>query len=514
MPDKPSRRRAPRRTSNLSSAKSEEALAVAMKYLGFEQFRPGQEHAIRSLLGKRDTLVVMPTGSGKSAIYQVAGTILQGVVLVVSPLIALQKDQVDSINARHGKAEAVVINSTLKASEFHEILGRVLSQACKFVFLAPEQLQKEETLQALKKAKISMVAIDEAHCISQWGHDFRPDYLQLGKTIEALKHPTTLAMTATASELVRQEIIERLGMKKPQIFVGGFDRPNIHLRVDHFQEEDKKLEALIHQVRWADKPGIIYVAARKSAEQIMSSLEEEGVKSLFYHGGMKGTERADIQNRFMSGEAEVIVATNAFGMGIDKPDIRFVYHHDVPDSLDSYYQEIGRAGRDGKRAEARLFFREQDIGAQSFRTGRGKSDLNQLEQLAEAIAEEEQPVSAQEIADNTDLSTRKVSSAIQKLEDAGVVQILPSGDVQLADDADLEQAAQVALDQQEERQEANRERLAQMRAYANSVTCRREHLLRYFGETFTGPCYNCDNCEADRPEINIDPTVGTRREVA
>ncbi len=489
-------------------------LSVARKNFGFEKLRPGQDEAIRSLLAKRDTLVVMPTGSGKSAIYQITGIMIEGSVLVISPLIALQKDQVDSINSSSGTAEAVVINSALKTAELRESLERVASQCCKFIFLAPEQLNKNETMQALQQARICLVVIDEAHCISQWGHDFRPDYLQLGRVIESLDHPVTIAMTATASKRVREEIVERLGMKKPRILVGGFDRPNIRLRVDHFDEEDKKLAGLIHQVRWAEKPGVVYVATRKAAEQIMRSLEEEGIKALFYHGGLKAAERHEIQDRFMSGDGEVIVATNAFGMGIDKGDIRFVYHHDAPDSLDSYYQEIGRAGRDGKRAEAILFFRVQDIGAQAFHSGSGKTDLSQLNQVAEAIAEQDQPVKPQEIAKETDLSTRKVNSVIQQLEDSGAVDVLPSGEVQLAAQADLAEAAQAISERQEDRQEAKKERLELMRAYAETMACRREHLLRYFGDAFTGPCNNCDNCEAGHPEIKVSPSMGTRREVA
>ncbi len=514
MPNKRPRRAATKRVKKQLQVKTPGLLSVAQKNFGFEQLRPGQEDAIRSLLAKRDTLVVMPTGSGKSAIYQITGMMIDGSVLVISPLIALQKDQVDSINASEGTAEAVVINSALKTADFRESLDRLRSQHSKFIFLAPEQLRKEDTLEALEQAKLSMIVIDEAHCISEWGHDFRPDYLQLGRVIELLGHPVTLAMTATASQRVREEIVERLGMRKPRVFVGGFDRPNIHLRVDHFEDEGKKLDAVIHQVRWADKPGIVYVATRKAAERIMRSLEGEGIKALFYHGGLKGTERHEIQDRFMSGEAEVIVATNAFGMGIDKADIRFVYHHDAPDSLDSYYQEIGRAGRDGARAEAILFFRKEDIGAQAFHTSGGKIDTKKLDHVVEVIAEEGQPVKPQDIAEETDLSTRKLTSAIQRLEDAGAVEVLPSGEVQVAEQADLEQAAETVAGQQEQRQEMNKERLEQMRAYADTAACRREHLLRYFGDAFTGPCSNCDNCEAEHPAINVDPSVGTRREVA
>jgi ATP-dependent DNA helicase RecQ len=503
----------PKKTS--SKAKSgEEIRQIARDKFGYEDLRPGQEEAILSLLSSQDTLVVMPTGSGKSAIYQITGLVIKGAVLVISPLIALQKDQVDSINAQGSEAEALVINSTQKTSEFEENLARIEASCCKFIFLAPEQLRKDETIAALENAGVSLFVVDEAHCVSEWGHDFRPDYLRLSTAIQRLRHPTVLAMTATASPQVREEIVQRLGMRKPNIFIGGFDRPNIRLRVDHFEEQDKKLEALLHHVRWAEKPGIVYVGTRKMAETIMRSLDEEGVSALFYHGGLKGPEREEIQERFMKGEADVIVATNAFGMGIDKADIRFVYHYDAPDSLDAYYQEIGRAGRDGEKAEAILFFRQQDIGAQAFHTGQGKVETKQLEAIAETLSEKDEPVEPKELAEEVNLSTRKLTNALHRLEDAGAVEVLPTGEVQFADGTDIADATEEAAEQQEQRKEHNKERLREMRDYADATTCRRELLLRYFGDDFTGPCDSCDNCERENPEIATEVEGGTRREVA
>ncbi|MFL6416646.1 MAG: RecQ family ATP-dependent DNA helicase [Bryobacteraceae bacterium] len=504
------------RSKNVSSKKKRgsDISEIARNKFGYKELRPGQEAAITSLLNHQDTLVVMPTGSGKSAIYQITGLMIEGAVLIISPLIALQKDQVDSINAGADEAEALVINSTQKTSEFEENLARIEQKCCNFIFLAPEQLRKDETIAALEKAGISLFVVDEAHCVSEWGHDFRPDYLQLKTAIERLGHPTVLAMTATASPQVREEIIERLGLSKPKLLIGGFDRPNIHLRVDHFEEEDKKLEALLHHVRWADKPGIVYVGTRKMAETIMRSLDEEGVSALFYHGGLKGSAREEIQERFMNGEADVIIATNAFGMGIDKADIRFVYHYHAPDSLDAYYQEIGRAGRDGEKADAILFFRQQDIGAQAFRTGQGKVDTKQLEAIAETLSERDEPVEVKELADEVSLSDRKLTNALHRLQDAGAVEVLPTGEVQLADGADISEATEEAAEQQERRKERNKERLQEMRDYADATTCRRELLLRYFGDDFTGRCNNCDNCERESPEAIAEVEGGTRREVA
>jgi ATP-dependent DNA helicase RecQ len=506
------KKRSPARKKSAAKQKNE-ILAVARKNFGFESLRPGQEDVIRALLAGKDALVVQPTGSGKSAIYQIAALMIEGATLVISPLIALQKDQVDSINSQNA-AEAVVINSTQRVSETRESMEKIEQGSGKYIFLAPEQLRKQEMVEALEAAGISLFVVDEAHCISEWGHDFRPDYLQLGPAIERLGHPVVLAMTATASPEVRQEIAQRLGMRDPKIFVHGFDRPNIYLRVDRFPDEHGKMQALAHRVHWAEKPGIVYVATRKSAEEIMRLLDEEGVDALFYHGGLKASDREDIQERFMAGQAEVIVATNAFGMGVDKADVRFVYHYDVSDSLDSYYQEIGRAGRDGEKAEAVLFFRQEDLGVQKFRAGEGKLEPQQIEQVAEVISDQEGPVEPDEIADKTDLSERKLATVIHRLEDVGALEVLPTGEVQLDEEADVPEAAQAAAEEQGHRKEIRKERLRQIQEYADTSACRREHLLRYFGDDFTGPCNNCDNCEAATPGIKVDPSVGTRREVA
>lgn len=486
---------------------------VAREKLGFETLRPGQREAVQAILDEHDVLVVQPTGSGKSAIYQIAGLMIEGSTVIVSPLIALQKDQVDSINELDA-AEAVVVNSTQRAAEFRETLERIAEGEVEFIFLAPEQLAKPETLERLKASNVSLFVVDEAHCISEWGHDFRPDYLQLAPVIEALDHPRVVALTATASPEVRAEIVERLRMRDPKVFVQGFDRPNIYLRVDHFNSEKEKLESLVHRVHWADKPGIIYVGTRKNAEEIMHSLAEEGIDAVFYHGGLNAKERHSIHERFMSGSAEVIVATNAFGMGVDKADVRFVYHYDVSDSLDAYYQEIGRAGRDGEKAEAVLFFRSENIGSQRYRTGEGKLQPQQLEQIAERIGAEEQPVHPDELAEEIDLPERKLANALHRLEDAGAIEALPTGEVQVVEDVDLSEAAKLAAEEQEKRTERKKQRLEQMRDYAESSGCRREILLRYFADDFTGPCDNCDNCQAASSGAIVDPSVGTRREVA
>lgn len=446
---------------------------VAREKLGFERLRPGPEEAVEAILGGRDALVVQPTGSGKSAIYQIAGLLLEGATVVVSPMIALQKDQVDSIHERK-PAEALAVNSTKGTSEIREAWEKVEGGGVEYIFLAPEQLRKPETMDRLAASSVSLFVIDEAHCISQWGHDFRPDYMSLRAAIEALGHPRVLALTATASAEVRDEIVKRLGMRNPEILVRGFDRPNIYLRVDRFKTKDEKREALLHRVLWADKPGIVYAGTRKAAEEIMRALGEQGVKAVFYHAGLGGREWESIHERFMNGEVDVIVATNAFGMGVDKPDVRFVYHYDAPESLDSYYQEIGRAGRDGRRSEAILFYRPQDIGAQSFKTGEGKLDAEALESVATRIAEAEEPVPIESVAAEAGLSQRKLTAAIHRLADAGAVETLPNGRVSTVDNANLREAAERAAELQSELRDANRKRLDEMRDYAEAAACRRE----------------------------------------
>lgn len=468
--------------------------AAAKKLLGFKALRPGQREAIQSLLEGNDTLLVQPTGSGKSAVYQIAGALIEGATVIVSPLIALQKDQADSIDASR-LDETAVVNSTLSSSEQERTLERIEDGKVEYIFLAPEQLRKPETIERLRAADVSLIAIDEAHCISQWGHDFRPDYLALSHVIEALEHPPTLAMTATASKEVRNEIVERLGLQKPRIFVGGFDRPNISLRVDVFSSKDEKCEALLRRVEFADKPGIVYVSTHKNAETIAADLRRMDIDAVFYHGGLKPKEREEIQNKFMNGDVPVIVATNAFGMGVDKPDIRFVYHADVSDSLDGYYQEIGRAGRDGQPAEAVLFYRQQDISAQSFKTGAANVDSEALEAVYNALAEHKRAMSRDQLSEATHLSPRKLVGLIQKLEEVGAIDQPEPAKLKVTSNRPLAEIIEAAEKQQRFQKELRKRRLQQMQTYAESRSCRRECLLRYFGDDYKGPCGNCDRCE-------------------
>jgi ATP-dependent DNA helicase RecQ len=310
---------------------------VAREAFGFDALRPGQREAIEAALDGRDALVVMSTGSGKSAIYQIAGLLTPGATLVVSPLIALQRDQVDDL-AERAAGGAAQLNSSVPASERDRALAELAENALEFLFLAPEQLANEEVLAELAVARPSLLVIDEAHCISEWGHDFRPEYLRVGAAAEALGRPPVLALTATAAPPVRDEIVERLALRDPVVLVRGFDRPNIHLAVERFHGEqgaERKLRALREAVEAAPKPGIVYVATRRQAEELAASLCELGVAAASYHAGMRAAERDAVQERFMDSHLEVVVATTAFGMGIDKADVRWVFHSEVSESLDA-----------------------------------------------------------------------------------------------------------------------------------------------------------------------------------
>lgn len=278
----------------------------------------------------------------------------------------------------------------------------------------------------------------------------------------------------------------------------NFDRSNIFLRVDSFARINEKFDAVLRRVEFADKPGIVYVATHRHAVLIATELQREGINAIFYHGGLKARERDEIQDRFMSGKAPVIVATNAFGMGVDKPDIRFVYHADVSDSLDAYYQEIGRGGRDGKPAEAVLFYRSRDIGAQQYKTGGGNVDTGELESVFSALSGHDKVADPKDLSRETGLSSRRLTNILHKLEEVGAARKLDSGRIQIATEESPPEIAEAAAEHQQLYKQARKRRLEQMQQYAESRACRREVLLRYFGDNYTGPCGNCDRCEAAR----------------
>lgn len=343
----------------MSHLKKQQLRELLKIHFGYESFRPGQEAAIDSLLVGRDTVVVLPTGGGKSLIYQLPALVLDGITLVISPLIALMKDQVDSLD-RVG-IPSTFINSSISPQEAERRLEAVKAGEFRIVYIAPERFYNHDFIKSLKELKVSLFAIDEAHCISQWGHDFRPSYIRLKEAIKATGSPVVVALTATATPEVRDDIIYQLGLSNPETVITGFARPNLHFAVVP-AANSQKIENIINFL--TTNPdlgrGIIYTGTRAKADEILEVLIDHEIKAVVYHAGMDSQSRDWVQEQFMSGEAQVVVATNAFGLGINKTDIRFVIHHDMPGTIEAYYQEAGRAGRDGKVSYCLLFYNQQD----------------------------------------------------------------------------------------------------------------------------------------------------------
>lgn len=481
----------------MSTSQHTDIARAARELLGFEHLRPGQEDAVRAVLAGRDTLAVLPTGSGKSAIYELATALGGGPTVVVSPLLALQRDQIEKIE-QEDIGSAAALNSTLSETRREELLEELDDDELEYLFLAPEQFASEETLEKLREAKPRLLVVDEAHSISEWGHDFRPEYLRLGSVAELLGNPTTLALTATAAPPVRAEIVERLGLRDPVEVIRGFDRPNIHLAVDDHHDENQKLRALVQHVAGGERPAIVYTATRRRSEELAEELREAGVSALAYHAGLRRHEREAAQTAFMDDDdVEVVVATIAFGMGVDKPNVRAVVHAEISDSVDAYYQEIGRGGRDGEPARAVLFYRPEDVGLRRFFAGAGQLAVDEALAIAETVDDAGGPLDAHALHEATGLSETKILAALGRLEDVGFVELLPDGEVTKADGAlAVDDAAEAAAAAQHSRKEYERTRVEMVRGYAETTGCRREYVLSYFGEAFEGPCGNCDNCDA------------------
>ena len=352
---------------------------ILKTYFGYDEFRNGQDKLIESIIEGRDALGIMPTGGGKSICYQLPAIALDGITIVISPLISLMKDQVDSLNELG--INAAFINSTLDNDEFLKILEGIRGNSYKIVYVAPERLNTDSFINLVKDIRISLVAVDEAHCISQWGHDFRPSYLEIPRFINSLKQrPAVAAFTATATKEIIKEIKRLIGLRNPIEVTTGFDRPNLYYQVLKVSNKSKFLIEYLNE-NFKNESGIVYCATRKSVESLVKILNDKGFSAVGYHGGMNSEERQNNQDEFILGNKRLIVATNAFGMGIDKPDVRFVIHYNMPKNMEAYYQEAGRAGRDGEKSDCILLYSASDIVKQKLMIQNDDIDPKRQEML-------------------------------------------------------------------------------------------------------------------------------------
>ena len=472
---------------------------------GFEDFLDGQETVIDEILSGRDGSVVMPTGGGKSLCYQLPALCREGVTLVVSPLIALMKDQVDALEER-GVA-VTLINSTLTWNEQKERLDGMKNGDYRLVYIAPERFRASSFMSALSDVKIEMVAIDEAHCLSQWGHDFRPDYMRLGKALEKMGRPQCVALTATATPIVREDIRGVLNLREPFESISGFERPNLSFTITPVEKVAQKYGRL-KKVLAENKTGIVYCATRKKVEEVAETIHSWGLKCIAYHGGMSDQEREDTQNAFISREADIAVATNAFGMGIDRSDVRFVVHFEIPGSVEAYYQEAGRAGRDGEASVCELLFNYADTRTQEFfidGVNPGPGMIRDVYQffLNEADDAYEVHRTLDEIKDAIGAKNGMAVGAalgalirgrwVERFDVPGMrakgTRLLKP-DV-LTRDLTLDEAA---LEEKERRDREKLEKMVQL-CYAN--TCRQQWVLEYFGEVDAPVCGSCDVCRGE-----------------